>query len=141
MFFALTLGGVLPALNAPDMVRNRWRHSREAAWYVVPLGLSLGFFVFALAFGTAYGMAQSGAANPYFHRAWPSLTATLQTLPKELLLHDGSQDGLSNTGALLSQVLLLAGFYGVASTGCFSRVPWRQQVALVLIERIIHCYP
>ena len=132
LFFAAGFGGVMLLLELPALWRGGRRGILRAAWYLVPFGLTLAIAGFIIRFGTAFKLTMAAPGNPYYHRPAASLIAMLHSLPGELLLHDGSRQGMSHTGSVLVQILLLAGFFGIASTGCFGKLPWRYRVALAL---------
>jgi hypothetical protein len=126
LFFVIGLAAALCVLELPGIGPGGVLRLKRAGWYLVPFGLSVAelAFTFVLRIGkTTQGI---GPNEVYFHHAWPSLLATLQTLPNELAWSDPA----SFAASLVLKLLILLGFYGLWSCVPAAAPRWRHLLAL-----------
>lgn len=131
LFMAVAFAAVLWVVEG-RRIRDGLRGIAGAAWYLLPLVLSFGILICEFSFRVGDATTGIGPTQAYFHRVLPSLGAALLTTPHELLLYDRSANGMSSTGSLAVEVLLLAGFYFASVAAGFRRAPWQHLAALAV---------
>ncbi len=131
LFFALAFTAALLLLEFPILARQGIASLKGAAWYLLPLAISLAA---AACLGSIVMLNPSrgiGQDSSYFHHFWPSLAATMLAVGPDMFRGDGSPAGLGSFASVLTMGLLFLGFLWACRSGLGAPAPRRYMAALL----------
>ncbi|OJW28094.1 MAG: hypothetical protein BGO51_24635 [Rhodospirillales bacterium 69-11] len=138
MFFVIGYAGCLILLDGRRFLRNGAPTLRSAAWYLVPLGITLlmiGLIIRVVLTDPTRGL---GHDSPYHHHLGASAVAAFRFFFHQFAIGDDTPGGLDATDSLIVSVLMVVGFAWGTRSAVWGR--FRPRLIVPLLSGLLACY-